>query len=101
MPALGFNRRRLAAFAGVYGSVVLGVLASIVALRVLGPPGGGRFTIVIGLVDFLALIVWLTSDDALVKYGFRYAANGDWGRFHRLVRLAFVCEVAAAFSRPS
>jgi O-antigen/teichoic acid export membrane protein len=94
--ALGFNRRRLAAFAGVYGSVVLGVLASIVALRVLGPTGGGRYTIVIGLVDFLALIVWLTSDDALVKYGFRYAANGEWGRFHRLVRLAFVCEVAAA-----
>ena len=75
---------------------MLGVLASIVALRVLGPPGGGRYTIVIGLVDFLALIVWLTSDDALVKYGFRYAASGEWGRFHRLVRLAFVCEVAAA-----
>jgi O-antigen/teichoic acid export membrane protein len=97
VPSLGLNRRRLAAFAGVYGSVILGVLASLVALRVLGPTGGGRFTIVVGLVDFLALLVWLTSDDVLVKYGFRYAAAKEWGRFHRLVRLAFACEVAAAF----
>ena len=56
----------------------------------------GRFTIVIGAADFLALVVWLTSDDALVKYGFRYAAANDWGRFHRLVRVAFLCEVAAS-----
>ncbi|HEX4520358.1 MAG TPA: hypothetical protein VH063_12325 [Gaiellaceae bacterium] len=90
------NRRRLAAFAGVYASVGLGVLASLVVLRVLGPVRAGRFTIVIGAADFLALIVWLTSDDALVKYGFRYAAAEDWGRFHRLVRVAFACEVAAS-----
>ena len=37
----------------------------------------------VGLADFLAQLVWLTSDDALVKYGFRYAAGGEWGRFHR------------------
>jgi O-antigen/teichoic acid export membrane protein len=95
--ALGLNRRRLTAFAGVYASVALGLAASLVALRVLGPAGAGRFTIVVGVVDFLATLVWLTSDDALVKYGFRYAANEEWGRFHRLVRLAFGCEVAAAF----
>ena len=84
------------AFAGVYGSVALGVAASLVVLRVLGPAGAGRFTIILGLVEFLALLVWLTSDDALVKYGFRYAAAEDWGRFHRLVRVAFVCEFAAS-----
>ncbi len=96
MAAFGLSRRRLAAFAGVYASVGLGVLASLVVLRVLGPIRAGRFTIVIGAADFLALIVWLTSDDALVKYGFRYAAANDWGRFHRLVRVAFLCEVAAS-----
>ncbi len=96
LPLLGLTRRRLAAFAGVYASVALGVLASLVVLRVLGPVRAGRFTIVIGAADFLALIVWLTSDDALVKYGFRYAAANDWGRFHRLVRVAFACEVAAS-----
>ncbi len=97
MNALGLNRRRLTAFAGVYVSVALGLAASLIALRVLGPSGAGRFTIVVGTVDFLATLVWLTSDDALVKYGFRYAAAEDWGRFHRLVRLTFGCEVAAAF----
>jgi O-antigen/teichoic acid export membrane protein len=90
------TRRRLAAFAGVYGSVALGLAASLVVLRVLGPAGAGRFTIVVGLADFLAQLVWLTSDDALVKYGFRYAAGGEWGRFHRLVGLAYRCEVGAA-----
>jgi O-antigen/teichoic acid export membrane protein len=51
---------------------------------------------VIATADFLALLVWLTSDDALVKYGFRYAANEDWGRFHRLIRVAFSAELAAS-----
>ena len=56
--------------------------------------GGSRSSI--ATADFLALLVWLTSDDALVKYGFRYAANGEWGRFHRLIRVAFVAELAAS-----
>jgi O-antigen/teichoic acid export membrane protein len=90
------TKKRLAAFAGVYGSVALGIAAALVVLRVLGPSGAGRFSIVVGAVDFLALLVWLTSDDALVKYGFRYSAAGDWGRFHRLVRLTFTCEVVAS-----
>jgi O-antigen/teichoic acid export membrane protein len=84
------------AFGGVYGSVALGLAASLVVLRVLGPADAGRFTIVIATADFLALLVWLTSDDALVKYGFRYAANEEWGRFHRLIRVAFGAELAAS-----
>jgi O-antigen/teichoic acid export membrane protein len=84
------------AFAGVYGSVALGLAASLIVLRVLGPSGAGRFTIVVATADFLALLVWLTSDDALVKYGFRYAANEEWGRFRQLVRVAFACEFAAS-----
>jgi len=84
------------AFGGVYGSVALGLAASLVVLRVLGPADAGRFTIVIATADFLALLVWLTSDDALVKYGFKYAANEEWGRFHRLIRVAFGAELAAS-----
>jgi len=93
---LGLTRRRATAFAGVYGSVALGFATSLVVLRGLGPVGAGRFTIVVGVADFLATLVWLTSDDALVKYGFRYAAAEEWGRFHRLVRVTYTCEVAAA-----
>jgi O-antigen/teichoic acid export membrane protein len=94
--ALGLTRRRVVAFAGVYGSVGLGLAASLVILRVLGPSGAGRFTIVIATADFLALLVWLTSDDALVKYGFRYAAGEEWGRFRRLIRVAFASELVAS-----
>jgi O-antigen/teichoic acid export membrane protein len=93
---LGLTRRRVVAFAGVYGSVALGLAASLVILRVLGPSGAGRFTIVIAIADFLALLVWLTSDDALVKYGFRYAAKEEWGRFRRLIRVAFASELVAS-----
>jgi O-antigen/teichoic acid export membrane protein len=93
---LGLTRRRVVAFGGVYGSVALGLAASLVVLRVLGPADAGRFTIVIATADFLALLVWLTSDDALVKYGFKYAANEEWGRFHRLIRVAFGAELAAS-----
>jgi O-antigen/teichoic acid export membrane protein len=93
---LGLTRRRVVAFGGVYGSVALGLAASLVVLRVLGPTDAGRFTIVIATADFLALLVWLTSDDALVKYGFRYAAKEEWGRFHRLIRVAFGAELAAS-----
>ncbi len=96
MAGLGLTRRRVVAFAGVYGSVALGLAAALVVLRVLGPSGAGSFTIVIATADFLALLVWLTSDDALVKYGFRYAANEEWGRFHRLIRVAFSAELAAS-----
>ena len=62
----------------------------------LGPAGAGRYSIVMGAVGFVSLLLELTSDEALVKYGFRYAARDDWGRFHRLVRLAFSFELAAA-----
>jgi len=93
----GLTRRRLGAIVGSYGALVLGLAGSLVVLRVLGPAGAGRFAIVLGAADFLALLVWLTSDDALVKYGFRYASQNDWGRFHRLLRLVFGLEIAMAF----
>jgi O-antigen/teichoic acid export membrane protein len=64
--------------------------------RVLGPTEAGRYAIVLGVVDFLSTLLWLTSDEALVKYGFRYAAREDWGRFHRLVRATFRYELLAA-----
>src|SRR5262245_7536669 len=88
--------RRAMAATGIYASAGLGILASLVAFRVLGPTGAGRFSIVLGLVDFVSTLLWLTSDEALIKYGFRYAVGGDWGRLRRLVHSAFRYEVLAA-----
>jgi O-antigen/teichoic acid export membrane protein len=88
--------RRSATALGIYGSTALGILGSLVVLRVLGPTDAGRFAIVVGAAAFFQLLLELTSDEALVKYGFRYAAREDWGRFHRLVRLTFGFELAAS-----
>jgi O-antigen/teichoic acid export membrane protein len=90
------NQRRLVAIVGVYGSAALGIAGALAVFRILGPTGAGRFSIVLGIADFLSLLVWLTSDDALVKYGFRYATQEDWGRFQRLVRLTFAFELGAS-----
>jgi O-antigen/teichoic acid export membrane protein len=88
--------RRSATALGIYGSTALGILGSIVVLRILGPSNAGRFSLAIGTAAFFQLLLELTGDEALVKYGFRYAAQEDWGRFHRLVRLTFGLEAAAA-----
>src|SRR2546426_6026380 len=87
--------RRSATALGIYGSTALGILGSLVVFRVLGPTGSGRFAIVVGAAAFFQLLLELTSDEALVKYGFRYVAREDWGRFHRLVPLPFSFELAA------
>src|SRR4051812_20728397 len=90
--------RRSATALGIYGSTVLGLVGSLVVLRVLGPSGAGRFSIVVGVAAFFQLLLELTSDEALVKFGFRYIARDEWGRFHRLVRLTFSFELGAALA---
>ncbi len=81
---------------GLYASTILGIVGSIVVLRVLRPEGAGRFSIAVGTAAFFQLLLELTSDEALIKFGFRYAERSDWGRFHRLVRLTFGFELGAS-----
>ncbi len=88
--------RRSATAAGIYGSTALGIVGSLVVLRVLGPTDAGRFSLAVGMAAFFQLLLELTSDEALVKYGFRYAAQEQWGRFHRLLRMTFSFELAAS-----
>ena len=88
--------RRSATALGIYGSTALGILGSIILLRILGPTSAGRFSLAVGTAAFFQLLLELTGDEALVKYGFDYAAQEDWGRFHRLVRLTFTLEGAAS-----
>ncbi len=90
--------RRSATALGIYGSTALGILGSIILLRILGPTSAGRFSLAVGTAAFFQLLLELTGDEALVKYGFHYAAQEDWGRFHRLVRLTFTLEGAASLA---
>src|SRR5205085_2542854 len=71
---------------GTYLSVVLGVLGTLVAARTLSPGDFGRFALVLAATSFFQLLLDVTAEEALVKYGFRYAESEDWGRLHRLFR---------------
>jgi O-antigen/teichoic acid export membrane protein len=90
-----FVRRSVTA-GGMYTATVLGFLGSLIALRVLEPDGAGRFSLAVGTAAFFQLLLELTSDEALIKFGFRYSEQGDWGKFHRLVRLMFGFEFFAS-----
>ncbi|HXK12984.1 MAG TPA: oligosaccharide flippase family protein, partial [Gaiellaceae bacterium] len=77
-------RRRAATAFGIYGAALVGFLATIVAARELSVPDFARFAVVFATTSLLQLFVDLTIDEVVVKYGNRYAAREDWGRFRRL-----------------
>ena len=90
------NRRRLATAVGLYGSIGFGILASVVAFRLLGKHEFGHFAIVITAAALFESLLDLTSEEALTKYGFRYIATEDWGRLRRLFGVAVRLKLAGA-----
>jgi O-antigen/teichoic acid export membrane protein len=80
--------RRAATAAGVYGSALVGLLATVVAARQLDREDFGLLTLVIATTGFVQMLLDLTVDEALVKYGFRYAAREEFGRLRRLFQVA-------------
>jgi len=93
MPSRVLRRRAATAF-GIYGSALLGFAATVVAARELSKPDFARFALVFGTTSLLQLFVDLTIDEVVVKYGNRYAARGQWGRFHRLFRIGLTVKMA-------
>ena len=93
MPSRVLRRRAATAF-GIYGSAVLGFAATIVAARELSKPDFARFALVFGTTSLLQLFVDLTIDEVVVKYGNRYAAREQWGRFQRLFRIGLAVKMA-------
>lgn len=86
--------RRSSAAAGVYLSALLGFLGSIVAVRELGIYSFGLLSLVLAATGFFQLIADLTVEEAVIKYGFRYVAREDWGRFARLFRVGLALKLA-------
>src|SRR5215208_744036 len=80
--------RRSATAIGVYSATIFGFLATVVATRELGTHDYALFATVIAATGFLQLLLDLTVEEALVKYGFRYSTAEDWGRFRRLFEVA-------------
>ena len=79
-------RRRSATAAWVYVAVAVGIVGTIVAARVLGLSEFGVFATALAAVGFFQVLLDLTVEESLTKYGFRYVAAEDWGRLRRLFR---------------
>ena len=87
-------RRRTATAFGIYGAALVGFLATIVAARQLSKDDFARFALVFATTSLLQLFVDLTIDEVVVKYGNRYAAREDWGRFRRLFQIGLAVKMA-------
>jgi O-antigen/teichoic acid export membrane protein len=74
---------------------VIGFSATVVAARELSKADFARFALVFGTTILLQQFVDLTIDEVVVKYGNRYAAREQWGRFQRLFRVGLVIKTAA------
>ena len=79
-------RRRSAAAAWIYAAVAFGILGTVVAARLLGLQEFGVFATTLAAVGFFQVLLDLTVEESLTKYGFRYVAAEDWGRLRRLFR---------------
>jgi O-antigen/teichoic acid export membrane protein len=76
--------RRSATAGGLYASVGLGILGTIVAARVLGLDDFGLWVTALAAASFFQMLLDLTVEETLTKIGFRYVVQEDWGRLRRL-----------------
>src|SRR5262249_10843194 len=81
-------RRSLTAV-GIYASVVVGFLATVVAGRILTKQEFGDYATVLYATAFFQAFFDLTVEEALVKYGFRFVTREEWGLLRALFRSAF------------
>jgi O-antigen/teichoic acid export membrane protein len=86
--------RRLTTAAGIYSSSLLGFAGTIVAARLLGPREFGSLAIVVAAAGFFQILLDLTAEESLVKFGFRYSEGRDWARLRRLFSLALGLKLA-------
>jgi O-antigen/teichoic acid export membrane protein len=90
--------RRSATAIGLYGSVALGVIGTLVAARELGPHGLGLYSLALSGAAFFQVLLDLTVEEAMVKYGFRYTTTERWGRLRRLYRRAMLLKTLGALA---
>jgi O-antigen/teichoic acid export membrane protein len=85
---------------GLYVSVALGILGTIVAARALGLDDFGLYATAVAAAALFQVLLDLTVEEALTKYGFRYVAAEEWGKLRRLfgraLRLKVIGGVVAA-----
>jgi O-antigen/teichoic acid export membrane protein len=94
--------RRSATAVWVYIGVGLGILGTVVAARVLGLEEFGIYVTALTAVGFFQVLLDLTVEEPLTKFGFRYAVNEEWGKLRRLfvraLQIKFAGGVLAALA---
>jgi O-antigen/teichoic acid export membrane protein len=88
--------RRSATAIGLYGSVAIGLLGGLVAARELHPSGYGLYSLAVFGAGFFQVLLDLTVEEAMIKYGFRYTTIESWGRLRRLYRRSMALKTAGA-----
>src|SRR5919201_5992513 len=86
--------RRSAAAAGIYASVLVGFLGTVIAAHAFSTRVLGLYALVMAATGFFQTLLDLTVEEALVKYGFRFQEREDWGRLRRLFARAVQLKVA-------
>src|SRR5829696_7391503 len=89
-----FVLRRSATAAGIYASAFIGFFGTVVVAHNFTTRMLGLFALVMAAAGFCQALLDFTVEDAVINYGFRYEARGDWGRLRRLFRSAFVVKVS-------
>jgi O-antigen/teichoic acid export membrane protein len=88
--------RRSVTAVGTYSSAVVGFLGTVVAAHAFSTTVLGLFAIVVAATGFFQMLLDLTVEEAVIKYGFRYEARGQWGRLRRLYARAFAVKASGA-----
>jgi O-antigen/teichoic acid export membrane protein len=78
----------------VYIATVLGFLTTVVATRALSVEDYARFVAILAATTFFQVLLDLTVEEALVKYGFRYVEARRWGRLRRIFEMALLFKLA-------
>jgi O-antigen/teichoic acid export membrane protein len=86
--------RRSATAAWVYAAVVFGILGTVVAARVLGLDDFGVYATALAAIGFFQVLLDLTVEEPLTKFGFRYSVAEEWGKLRRLFVRALQAKVA-------
>ena len=94
--------RRSATAAWIYAAVVFGILGTVVAARVLGLAEFGIYVTALAAVGFFQVLLDLTVEEPLTKFGFRYIVGEEWGKLRRLfvraLQIKFAGGVLAALA---
>jgi enterobacterial common antigen flippase len=83
----GLLKRRSATALLLYAAVGFGILGTIVAARIFTLREFGVYATALAAVGFFQILLDLTVEESLTKYGFRYVSSEDWGRLRRLFRV--------------